>query len=211
MKRTTVRAIIAFLALSFLGQSALAGVIDPDVSFTLRAPNEAGPATGMDANWNDGGFQGFVTNSSFSDHTLFEFDMAAITAPVLSASLEWSFERGSIGDTVFVDSYVADGVASLSDWVLQNSNLAGTGTGSPGAQSIDVTSLVQASAGAGFLGFSFSIDTHPQQAFFEFSNPNGARLNVTFAAVPAPATILMVVLGLLATGVRKVRGASQST
>ena len=174
-------------------------ILDPTVGFTLRGnTGETGGAIGIDDTWNNGGFQGFVTSVfSQTDHTQFEFDMSGVAGPATSATLIWTLEGGSASDPMFIDSYAADGVASLSDWVNGQVGAVGTDNAAVGTHSLDITSLFNASLGLDHLGISFSIDAHPSQAFFIFDNINSAQISYESASVPEPGVLSLLVFGLL--------------
>jgi len=174
-----------------------AAIIAADTYFTLRSTVNAGPATEIDATFG-GGFQGFVTNVEGGqvDHTHWEFDMSLIGGPVQNATLDWSWFSSQATDTVFVETYSADGIASLADWVVTS----GTPYASFNATTttLDITNLINASLGLSHLGIVFSIDSHPNQAFLGQSvDP----MSLSFAsAVPEPSIIAIFGLGLLGLG-----------
>ena len=185
---------------------ASATTIAPDVYFTLRADFNAGPALLMDDTLF--GFQGFITNDEGRqvDHTQWEFDMSLITGPVASATLDFTMIIASGSDTFFIDSYSADGIASLSDWLTASGSVASyLGTQSP--VSIDITSLINASLAFTHIGFSFAVDPHPYQGFFNQARDPGTTL--TFTLVPEPSTGALLLVGIAFAGLRRSRPNAQ--
>ena len=191
---------IGLLAIAISAQHAFAAVIDPTANFTLRANSNAGPVLDMDNLWDGNGFNGFLTNAEGNhqvDRTYFEFDLTAIAGPVSRATLNFSLDGfACFEDLVSLGWYSANGTAEFADWFMTQTPVT-TFIAATNAYAIDITALVNSNLGnLAFIGFGFTIDPHPQQAFFDQSVP--AHINIE--PVPEPNTYAMLLAGLTLLG-----------
>lgn len=173
-------------------------------NFTLRSATNAGPALGMDATWGNGGYEGFITNleNSQVDRTYLEFDMALFGGPVQDAMLDFTLD-GSASDTISMAVYSANGIAELSDWFTPNTPFT-TFDGGQSNYSIDITSLINSSLSSlAFIGFAFSIDSFPDQAFFD--TRAAPVINYETASVPEPSVAILLSSSLMIFGLMRRR------
>ena len=194
------------LATTVVAGQASAAVINPTANFTLRSTTNAGPASAMDSTWGNGGFEGFITNLEGSqvDHTYLEYSMAGFGGPVASATLDFTMS-GSAGDIVSMGSYAANGIAELAEWSTTQTPFTTFGAGA-GVYSIDITALINATLGGpAFIGFGFSVDPHPQQAFFAMSAAPAINFTAAAAPIPEPSTVLLMGSGLAGLAVLRRR------
>lgn len=203
---TIISTSIVGILMLIVTYQAQAGIIIAETYFTLRSTSNAGPADAMNefGGVNEGGFLGLMTNWEVGnqiDHTQWEFDMSTITGPVSSATLDWTLLSSAPTNTILIDAYSADGMASLDDWLIG----AGTaGSFSVPETSFDITSLINDNLTESYLGFSFSIfnsDTTPKQAsIWAFSD----KMSLNFTTnVPEPDTLVLMALGLIGLGFKR--------
>lgn len=190
-----ILASLLFASIVFANQ-AYATVINPTANFTLRSSTNAGPADSIDDTWG-GGFDGFLSNLEGSqvDRTFLEYSTAGFGGPVVNATLNFNLS-GSATDIISMGWYEANGAAELAEWGTLQTPFTTFNAGA-GAYSIDITSLINLSIGGpAFIGFGFSIDSHPNQAFFSMTS--APVINFTTATVPEPSAVVLLCLGLAA-------------
>ncbi len=197
VSRILVPAVLGVLML-IGAYNAAAVPITADTYFTVRSnTGNTGPGTMLDATQDGGLFLGFLTNTPTQvDRTHWEFDMALIGGPVTSATLDFSIDQASSTDTIFIESYSADGVAMLSDFIMGIGGHFNSFSGTTSPVSIDITAAINANLAASHIGFAFSIDPFPQQAFFA-QNQRFDPMTLNFSPVPEPGTWLLMGSGLI--------------
>jgi len=169
MNKTFLIGLLSGLLLCSTVLTAAASTVSPTANFTLRTFN-SGPASGMDNIWGDGGFEGFLTNleGAHVDRTYLEYNMSSFLQPVSNATLDFNL-IGNPNDLISIGYYQANGIAELSDWSVPQTPFKTFNAGS-GFYSIDITSLINSNIGKmNYLGLAFSIDSFPDQAFFDMS------------------------------------------
>lgn len=184
---------------------AMAAPINYTTGFSLRDYNKDGIAEYMDDTPPDG-FWGYVTEV-WTDEFFVEFNLVGLTS-VESAAFQFEMENRSWSSAygsskIFsVASYVGDGVASASDFGVENAltTLAIPNVGAL-SYSLDVTDLINSNltAGNSYLGIRFydpiwtSNPSLGSQVFF-----NSGYLDVTESApaVPEPTSLALISLGL---------------
>lgn len=200
-KVLSLLATLAIVAASSFASIASAATANPAANFTLRSSSNAGPAAGMDSTWSNGGFEGFLTNLEGGqvDRTYLEYDLSVLSGPVTSASLNFNMS-GSAADIVSMSWYAANGVAEMAEWFTALIPVTTFGAGN-GSYAIDITALINANLNLPFIGFAFSIDGHPNQAFFSMDAP--PQLNYT----PEPGSLALLGLALAAAALSRRRQA----
>ncbi len=207
MSRLVIIATVAFLIGGI--PAAQAEQILPTAAFTVReAPTFVGcTPLCMDAVWGDGGYDGFLTTelsfNLFTDKTLFEYDLSGHTTPVGAATVTFLLNHDASGGTVFARYYDGNGVAETSDWNAPVTLIAGF---APEVKefTLDVTGAFNAAIAGnyGFLGLAF--DYAPANSPWQ-TNMNGPVPFLTVTAVPEPATMSVLALGLAAAVRRRRR------